>query len=660
MIFKRLILFSLNIFLLNAQTAWEANDLYYQSHRQWGIYRTNTMYAWDLNKGSTNVIIAILSGGIYLDQSTQAHHEDIDVTRIILHNDYTGSPYPFKDETYESHGVSVAGILGSNADNSIGITPINWNSDILIERIYIAENSAPSGTVFKQSVIDASNYSNTRVINLSAGFIQEDVIGNQQLEDDIIDAIDYTVTKDILFVTSAGNENKSSVPPNFRGKVTYPGVLEPLYDNLIVVSALNKQDDIRSTSSYGPEVTLIAPGREIRTLKNNGSYHRPDGTSFAAPIVSGIASLVFSENPSLTAPEVKDILIKTANDLGQEGRDDEFGHGLVNGEQAVKVAEYLNNHPNATYYESSRVNIGSTIKVFDANAYADAEKITGKTYKVKIYEGTHTFSRPTSVSSLTDSYVFFDTNGGDFRTDGYVTKNNFEITSLTANSVTVKVKAVKLYSNGNEKFKTSGENNLFVKMKIYSEAQPISGSFTQGPFSLDKGENGLYQVSSSGGTGTYTFQWYEREIPGSYQAVGSNQNSYIMNMGIADVKEVKVVISSGSHSPLTLEREVIAIGGEPLFKELGSKFPTEFGISQNFPNPFNPVTTINYTVPKSSKVLVKVYNSLGKLVQTLVNENKSPGVYQVKFDGKGMSSGIYFYTIEAGNFKQTKKMTLIK
>jgi hypothetical protein len=85
-----------------------------------------------------------------------------------------------------------------------------------------------------------------------------------------------------------------------------------------------------------------------------------------------------------------------------------------------------------------------------------------------------------------------------------------------------------------------------------------------------------------------------------------------------------------------------------------------FLLYQNFPNPFNPSTRIQYQVSSITYVTLKVYDILGNEVATLVNEEKPAGEYDVQFDGMGLSSGVYFYQLTAGNFIQTKKMILIK
>jgi len=85
-----------------------------------------------------------------------------------------------------------------------------------------------------------------------------------------------------------------------------------------------------------------------------------------------------------------------------------------------------------------------------------------------------------------------------------------------------------------------------------------------------------------------------------------------------------------------------------------------FLLNQNYPNPFNPSTIISYSIPQNSFVTLKVYDVLGNEVSTLVNETKSAGRYDVRFDASGLSNGVYFYTIKADNFNSTKKMIFMK
>ena len=88
--------------------------------------------------------------------------------------------------------------------------------------------------------------------------------------------------------------------------------------------------------------------------------------------------------------------------------------------------------------------------------------------------------------------------------------------------------------------------------------------------------------------------------------------------------------------------------------------PKEFALFDNYPNPFNPTTTIEYAIPKASFVVLKIYDIIGEEVASLVNEQKPGGNYSVKFDASNLSSGIYFYRITSGNFMATKKLILLK
>ena len=87
---------------------------------------------------------------------------------------------------------------------------------------------------------------------------------------------------------------------------------------------------------------------------------------------------------------------------------------------------------------------------------------------------------------------------------------------------------------------------------------------------------------------------------------------------------------------------------------------TDYTLSQNYPNPFNPSTIIKYEIKNKAQVTLKIYNALGKEIKTLVNENKTPGNYSVKFDGSDLPSGIYYYKLTAGNFNKVMRMILVK
>jgi hypothetical protein len=94
--------------------------------------------------------------------------------------------------------------------------------------------------------------------------------------------------------------------------------------------------------------------------------------------------------------------------------------------------------------------------------------------------------------------------------------------------------------------------------------------------------------------------------------------------------------------------------------ETDGRMPQRFALEQNYPNPWNPTTTIRYRVGKTGLVSLKLYDALGREVMTLVNETQPPGQYLVDLDGSGLASGVYLYRLVSGTFLQSRTMTLVK
>ena len=88
--------------------------------------------------------------------------------------------------------------------------------------------------------------------------------------------------------------------------------------------------------------------------------------------------------------------------------------------------------------------------------------------------------------------------------------------------------------------------------------------------------------------------------------------------------------------------------------------PQTYSLGQNYPNPFNPSTRIPFSLPKSERVTIEIYDLLGRLVARLLNEQKESGYYQVTWDAHGQASGVYLYRLQAGSFTQTRKFMLLR
>ena len=97
----------------------------------------------------------------------------------------------------------------------------------------------------------------------------------------------------------------------------------------------------------------------------------------------------------------------------------------------------------------------------------------------------------------------------------------------------------------------------------------------------------------------------------------------------------------------------------------GTELPKEYALYENYPNPFNPTTTIKYSIKENVRVKLIIYNVMGQVVRTLVDEKKPVGIYKIKWDGRNenseiVSSGVYFYRLEAGKFSDTKRMMFVR
>ncbi|MCX7798002.1 MAG: T9SS type A sorting domain-containing protein [Melioribacter sp.] len=107
-------------------------------------------------------------------------------------------------------------------------------------------------------------------------------------------------------------------------------------------------------------------------------------------------------------------------------------------------------------------------------------------------------------------------------------------------------------------------------------------------------------------------------------------------------------------NPISIPDTIVSV------RDVAAEIPSDYYLAQNYPNPFNPTTTIEFGLPKSENVKLTVYDLLGRVVAELVNENLNAGTYKVKFDASNLASGIYFYTLKAGDFVTTKKLMLMK
>ena len=276
-----------------------ANDAFYSS--QWGLNEVNGINiepAWDITTGSKTIRVGVIDSGI-------SRHPDLNDNRAIGKSFVSGDIGT--EDTY-GHGTHVAGIIGAVGDNHIGISGVCKTVELVPLRV----GNESWGT---ENIIKAINYAN----ELWGTDKQIDILNfsgwngpNWKTFSDAINSYNG------LFVTIAGNGEKDAndvshgydidANPNYPGSFTC--------DNIITVGSIDFNGSRSEFSNYGKNsVDIYAPGENIYSTYTNNTYAYMSGTSMAAPHVTGVAALLLSKNPTLSAAELKQLILDGADEI---------------------------------------------------------------------------------------------------------------------------------------------------------------------------------------------------------------------------------------------------------------------------------------------------------------------------------------------------------
>lgn len=295
------------------------NDLDFA--QQWGLNNTgqtggspdadiDAPEAWDIYAGSDNVTVAVIDTGVDLD------HPDLQANLVTGYNFVNNTTLADDDN---SHGTHAAGISAAVGNNALGVSGVSWRAKIMPLKILTAQGS---GSLFDlaQAIYYATD-NGAKVINMSLGATCSGVDWSS-----VTDAVDYAVGQGVLLVASAGNSGTNTV--------LCPAGLE----GVLAVGASNSLDQRWGGSNYGSGLAVVAPGDTIYSTTPGGSYGYKTGTSMSGPYVAGLAALVWSLNPAMTADQLQEIILTTSDDLGDPGWDPYFGYGRINAWRAVDAA----------------------------------------------------------------------------------------------------------------------------------------------------------------------------------------------------------------------------------------------------------------------------------------------------------------------------------
>jgi len=287
----------------------EANDPGVKS--QWAVSYINANHVWPLVEQKETIYVAVVDTGVDYTHPELVNRVNLEKGYDFVHNDSD----PMDDN---GHGTHVSGIIAAEMNNNEGIVGVAGTLDVSIIPIKVldAEGQGQSDIVAKG--IEYAVDQGAQIINLSLGQPGEDV--------DIANAVRYANEKGVLVVAASGNDNQNC--DNYT-----PAGLENVY----TVGAINPLKTKARFSNYGNSVEAAAPGVKILSTVPGNEYEAWDGTSMAAPVVSGTAAIMLAHNPGLDVSGLASILNESAEDISKEGQDQKSGYGLPNAEKAWQL-----------------------------------------------------------------------------------------------------------------------------------------------------------------------------------------------------------------------------------------------------------------------------------------------------------------------------------
>ncbi|NHC42788.1 S8 family serine peptidase [Bacillus sp. MM2020_1] len=568
-------------------------------NKQWYLKKIQMPKAWAKTKGSSNITVAVIDGGVQKD------HPELRGKIVSPYNTLTGNANYTPDE----HATHVAGIIAASF-NKRGIAGIAPNVKIMPINVFDSQGASIYNVALALKYA-ADHHAD--VVNMSLGSESYSYLLDYYAS--------YARSKGVVLVAAAGNSD-TYIP-------MYPAALP----GVISVSATDSNDRITSFSNYGGSIDLAAPGQSIYSTISGSSYQYMNGTSMAAPVVTGVAALVRSKNPFLTPSQVENILMKSTADLGNRGWDSYYGYGRIDAYKAVSK----------TPAPITKLTVPTTYTMTGTNKAAFSITATSST-KVSLYLQTTRGKTVRTVLSNKASSGRGISASWDGKTSSgtYVTSGTYKLLAKVWNSKGT------IYKSSNIKVVNNVRPAIVVSSN-YSFSPKASGKITI-PYQLTQKAKVTAVITDNKGktikkilsnkylsSGKKSIVWNGKDSKGRTIKDGT----YYLIMSPTDsrnrkgkTKKVQIKVDTARPSAkVTLT--------STLFK-------------MNTKN----TATAKLSLNETSNVLVNVVNDKGTVIKKLISKQSKAGTITISWNGKNdknqlAAEGKYRYSVQlkdlAGN-----------
>ncbi|MBK6736156.1 MAG: S8 family serine peptidase [bacterium] len=582
-------------------------------------FDTNARYAWGGTQGYGNadVIIAIIDSGV-----DTAHP---DLLRVPGYDFGSNDGNPHDEGAAAGHGTCCAGVAAAVANNSLGAAGIAGGCSIMPLKIATATGSMTLAAAANALYFAADNGADIASMSFGAALTSNSVMDA---------AITYANNAGVVMFAATGNENASTVSyPAINALVIAVGAASPCGDRKRSSSAgadLNPGVSTdpngttcdgerwwgsnygRTTVDHAGAVDLVAPTILPTTdISGSGGYQPGDyepffnGTSCATPYAAGVAALVRAQNPGWTPAQVRARLTGTAIDIvsveSVAGWDRYTGYGLVDAQAAV----------------------GAPGDLPPLAAFA-TEPLRG----CAPFNVTFTDQSTGPIDGRSWDFGDATTDTAAAPTHEYTVPGSFDVRLVV--------------------FGPGGADTLTVPGAVVVDG-PVTADFTG---------------DQSTGAGPLTVAFTDQstgDAAGWLWDFGDGQTDTVQNpthvYAHPGAYDVSLTVTGPCGDDVELKPGLVTVSG---LSGVGDVAIARFGLDRNYPNPFNPVTTIAYSLGSPAHARLEIFDATGRLVEVLVDESRGAGRHTVDWQPDGRASGVYFARFAAEGRVATTRMVLLK